>query len=228
MAIKREIDFSYQADRFIKPLTQQLPLITIDKGKLSIDRACPYTIKSTTGEPVITFDTREKPITAAQSPGIFVVRNSNIIFKASELDKQLIEQSKDSGLSARYDKAPPPDQDMDLFSTVDHAVIDQSSVNLLLNKFKKSVAILIFVMALPLGFLLCVLQSLIYGLLAMAIASANQIKLSYGTMVRLSTVAMTPVLLIDSLLKMRNLDSIIWGPIALAIMVWLYNICRTL
>ena len=219
MSIKRDIDFSYQADRFIKPVIQQLPVITINKGTLSIDRPSPYTIKSISGEPVLTFDTSEKPMTAAQAPGIFLVTKNHIVFKADELDKQIIEQSKDPALSARYDKAPTRDQDMDLFSTVDHAVVDQNSTNVLLNNFKKSVAIFIFVFALPLGFILCVLQSLIYGLLAMAIAGANQVNLSYGTMVRLSTVAMTPVLLIDSLLKMRNLDSIIWGPVALAITV---------
>jgi Protein of unknown function (DUF1189) len=224
MSIKTEIDFSYHADHFLKPLIQQLPAITINKGTLSINRPSPYTIKNSDGEAIITFDTGEKPMTPEHAPAIFLVTKKTIVFKGSQLDKQIIEQSKDPALAARYNKNPARDQDMDLFSTIDQAVIDQNTVNQVVDRFKNSVAFLLFIIALPLGFVLCVLQSLIYGLFAMAIASANQINLTYGTAVRLSTIALTPVLLIDSLLHMRNLvsllggvNSLLWSLVALSI-----------
>jgi len=219
LSIKIDMDFSYNADHFMKPIIEQLPVMTIDKGILSIDHVSPYTIKTTTGEALITFDTSDKPMNPPQAPGIFLVEKNTVIIKASELHKRLKEVNKESGASSPYDGTPPPDQNMDLFSGTDHAIIDQKTVNQSINSLKKLLAIFVFVIALPLGFILCVLQSLIYGLLAMAIASANQINLSYGAAVRLSVVAMTPVILMDSLLKLRHADSIFWGPIAFLITV---------
>ncbi len=219
MSIKKEMDFSYQVDHAIKPMLQQLPVITINKGILSIDRPSPYTLKGSNGEAIITFDTSKTPMTPAQAPGIFFVTNNNVIFKASELNKRMMEQSKDSSSSSAYKPDNTPDQNLDLFTNTDHAVIDQAAVERMVNSFKKSVAFFVFLFALPLSFIFCVLQTLIYGLIAKAIASASQVQLSYGTLVRLSTVALTPVLLIDSLLKVRNLDSLLWGPSAFIITV---------
>jgi len=226
MSIKSGMDFSYQADHFVKPWIQQFPVITVNKGILSIDQSSPYTVKNANGEAIITFDTSEKPMASTKAPGILLVTKKTVIFKASELDKQIIEQSKDPTLAARYRKTPTPDQDMDLFSTVDHAVIDQNTVNQLIGNVKKSVAFFVFLIFLPLGLIFCLLQSLIYGLFAMAIASANQINLTYGTAVRLATITLTPVLLIDALLHIRNLvsllpgpSSLLWSPVALAITV---------
>jgi hypothetical protein len=215
MSTKIEMEFSYKADHVLKPVIEQLPLMTIKKGILSIDRPSPYTIKGADGVAFITFDTRDNPMKPAEAPGIFLVEKNTAIFKPSEADKLLGVESKEPQLYKRAN----PDQNMDLFSNVDQAVIDQKSVNQVITTFKRSLAIGVFLVALPLGFILCMVQSLLYGLLAMAIASANQINISYGAAVRLSVVAMTPVLLVDSLLKLRNLNSIFWGPIALFITV---------
>ena len=217
MSVKLQIDFSYQIDHSIRPMIPQMPVITVDKGSLSIDKPSPYTVNGVDGKAKITFDTRDNPIKAADAPGIFLVKKNIIIFKESELDKQLAEVRE-----GKNDSSAPigrPDQEIDLFSTFDHAVMDQKVDNEFLDTIKKSIFVFVFPIALPCGFCLCVVQSLIYGLFAMAVASANQVSLSYASAVRLSIMAMTPVILLDSLLKLRNLDSIFWGPLALIITI---------
>jgi Protein of unknown function (DUF1189) len=215
MSAKIEMEFAYNADHVMKPVIEQLPVMTINKGILSIDHPSPYTIKGTSGEPFIIFDTRDKPLKSSEASCLFLVEKNTVIFKPSEADKLMIEHGKESGMY----RQPSPDQNMDLFSTVDQAVIDQKALVQAIGIFKKIFAIFIFVIGLPLGFILCALQSLFYGLLAMAIVNANKVNLTYGACVRLSVVAMTPVLLLDSLLKLRNANSVFWGPIALVITV---------
>jgi hypothetical protein len=216
MSAKIAMDIAYNADRVVKPIIEQLPVMTINKGILSIDHPSPYTVKGTSGEPIIIFDTRDKPLKSSEASCLFLVEKNTVIFKPSQADKLLPERSKDS---AAYEQQRNPDQNLDAFSTVDRAVIDQNAVIQGISTFKKIFAVFIFLIGIFVGFIFCALQSLIYGALAMAIANANKINLSYGSCVRLSVVAMTPVLLLDSLLKLRNAGSILWGPIALVITI---------
>jgi len=216
MSAKIEMDFAYNADRFMKPIIEQLPVMTINKGILSIDHPSPYTVKGNSGEPIVIFDTRDQPLKSSETSCLFLVEKNTVIIKPSQADKLLPEHTKDS---ASYEQQANPDQNFDVFSTVDQAVIDQNAVIQGINTFKKIFAVFTFIVGLLMGFILCAVQSLIYGALAVTVANANKLSLSYGACVRLSVLAMTPVLLLDSLIKLRNASSLLWGPIALVITI---------
>jgi Protein of unknown function (DUF1189) len=183
MSIKKQMDFTYFADHKVSPLIMEMPTVTIEKGLLSIDKPSPYTIKDSDDQPVITFDTREKPISPGTMPGTFLITKDSI-----------------------YGKNQPPEQKLDLSTMADHMVINQKVAQQFVTDFGRSIALIVFMIAVPIGFIFCILQSLIYGLIGLLMVRINKINLSYPVLVRLSAVAMTPVLLIDSIIKVRTID----------------------
>lgn len=198
MSIKKQLDAVYFADQFVTPIVQQMPTIVISKGVLSIDRPSPYAIKAGPDQPVIVFDTREKPIDPSECAGTYLITKNTVFYCPKN-------GSKEEMASIRDNKANQID-----LSTIDRALVDQQTANQFIKDIKKSVALIVFIIMVPLGFIFCVLQTLIYGLLGKLIANLNKVELSYGTLIRLSTVALTPVLLVDSLLKVRDINTGFW------------------
>ncbi len=187
MAIKKQMDLSYYVEHSINPIVQQMPVVTIDKGILSIDCPSPCTLKDSLGLPAVTFDTREKPMGIDEMPGNFLITKDSV-----------------------YAKGQPSDQKIDLSTMKDHTVIDKKVAKQFLADFCKSVGLIVFMIAVPLCFIFCILQSLLYALMGILITRLNKVELSYPALIRLSVMAMTPVLFIDSIIKVRGLDYAIW------------------
>ncbi len=202
MAAKKQIEINSIAEHDIYPFIEKMPKITIEKGILSIDRSSPFTMSNGAGIPVITFDTREKPMALEEIPSSFLVTKDSVCYKSAVT-------LGESSASAKYSKDQAKDQKLDL-STIDHQIIDQNAARQFVSDFCKSIGLIIFMIAVPLAFIFCLIQTLIYALLGLLIAKINKVDLSYGTLIRLSVVALTPVLLIDSIIKVRGLDLNLW------------------
>ncbi len=187
MSIKKQMDFNYFVDHKLSPVIVQMPVVTIDKGILSIDQPSPCTLKGSSGQPVVTFDTTDKPMDPEAMPGIFLVTKDSV-----------------------YGKHQPPEQKLDLSSITDHVVINKTVAQQFFADLGKSFALIVFIIAAPVGLVFCILQSLLYGLIGKGIARLNNVNLTYAALVRLSVVAMTPALLIDSIIKVRSVDVTTW------------------
>jgi hypothetical protein len=175
IAVKKQIDFAYIADHDFYPLAEQMPKTTIDKGIISIDKPCPYTMTNGQGRAIITFDTREKPIELKDVPGNFLVAKDGIYFKNTDV--------------AYSERKTSKDEKLDL-STIDHQIIDSTAAKQFIS----------------LAFIFCALQTLLYALIGRIVSKLSKVCLSYGTLIRIAAVALTPALLIDSILKVRGLD----------------------
>lgn len=214
MSIKKQMDMTYLAEHDIYPVVEQMPKLTIDNGILSMDKPSPLTLDNTSGAPVITFDTREKPMTLNEAPGAFLVTRDGVYYKTASAYTK-------AGAHLVYTEAQAKEQKFD-FSTVGHQVVDKNSARQFVSDFCRSFALIVFMIAVPVAFVFCVIQTLLYALLGILIARISKIELSYGTLIRLSTVALTPVLIVDSIIKVRGADAsllTIWPIAAMIITV---------
>jgi hypothetical protein len=74
-----------------------------------------------------------------------------------------------------------------------------------------------FGLLVPFGFLFCVIQTLIYALIGKIFTSVMGVDLSYPSLIRLSSVCLTPVLLVDSILKVSAINVGLWWLCAIVI-----------
>ena len=208
MSIKKQMDFVYFADHQIAPVIAQMPVVTIDKGILSIDKPTPCTLKNKDGETIITFDTSDKPMALDSIP-----EDTYLVTK-----KAIYMYSQKTGIGGWRRDAGGTQADFSTFP--DHVVFDQKAAHQFVSDLSKALPIIIFMIGVPVGFVFCLLQSLIYGLIGLIMIRLEKIDLSYGALVRLSAVAMTPALLIDSIIKVRSFDQTtyyLWPIVALII-----------
>ncbi len=248
-------------DQNVSPICEQMPKLSIDNGKATIDKTCPYKVTDPkTGRVIITFDTRDsEAVTENLSEGAIVVTSSKLIMvtpKGSHAyNNKNITKDADATKTEAFDSEPKAktagtgtrrilsgavkpstatfsdpnmsnssdareintkDVNVD-FSTVPHFSLDRSSLSDLAQFYKRWTWLFAFGLLMPMYFIFCLIQVLIYGLFGMAMSRMVKSELSYAALVRLSVVALTPVLLIDCALKVRGIFFSSWGPVALLI-----------
>ena len=213
------MDFVFPMNDDIGYIIQQIPTRVIMKnGILSINCPSPYTIKDASGQTVITFDTRNNTKSLSEGGKSFVVLTKDTVFLRGPL---AFDSDIDNILKFHYAS--------DFAKNIPLANVGNGTIEMRINKlpdanhwfagFKREVILLIYAIFVPFSFFICVLQSLIYGLIGIGIAKLSKIQMSYGTLVRLATVALTPGLLIDSILKLCRLNIEIWSFLAFVIAI---------
>jgi len=161
----------------VNPTLDKWPGVTVDGGKLSIDRASPYVVDF--GGSIIDFDTTSDAKFPAGKQGLLVT-NSSVHTVGPSGDNSIIELSQ--------------------YSTFPKMVLDKAMLLSIINLFKTWVGIVIFVFT-DLGLLLvCMFQTVFYALAGMIAAKAMNVDLSYSQLVRLTSVALTPVLILDAII----------------------------
>jgi hypothetical protein len=203
LAAQVQIVAAPKAQEIIDSIIDQTPNIKIEKGKLSIDKPSPFVIKEPkSGKALITFDTQDKPMTLEESKSVVLVTSRSVI--AQKRSALRSEGSTGKG------GAPIGEETYDL-STVDSFVFDKAAVEGMVHAFLKWLGVLLFVIWVPFAFVFSILQTLLYALIGRLFASNMSIELTYGTLVRLAVIALTPVLLLDSVLKVAGVNPPFWG-----------------
>jgi hypothetical protein len=193
MALQTQIVVVPMAQRIVDSVASQLPSVNIDKGVLSTDKPSPYVIIAPkTSKAVITFDTRPTPMSYEESKSDFLVTSHAIFTRKHGAESP-------SNDVERVDLAP-----------IDHCVFDTTTAKQTANSFLQWLGTLMFMLTVPFGFALCVFQTLIYALVGMIYCAIFSVKLGYPTLIRLSSVSLTPVLLIDSLQKVATVNFQAW------------------
>jgi len=210
-------------EQFNESMVNQLPAVTIEKGVLSIDKPTPYTIiEPKSGKAFITFDTRSKPMGIEESKSTLLITKDAIFsFTGSEHKntslneishgpgEKLQEEKSNHYLATdlrRYDLAP-----------IDHFAIDAVSTQQIMHSFFHGLGLGLFVILVPCGFIFCLLQTLLYALIGKMFCSMSAVELSYSTLVRLCSVALTPALLLDSLQKVAVVQLPGWTLISIVL-----------
>lgn len=182
--VKMQLGFSKFLDAEAPKFVRQIPTITISKGEVSIDKPVPYLIK---------YPGKEYPFAIIDTSGRYKSLDSTealVLLTKTEL----IIRQEDSGARS-----------IDL-SPVNSFVADRQRVNGWLDTMRKWFAVMIYPFALFFSFLYYVAQVLACAMLGTLYAKRFGLDLSYETLARLSAVSFTPVVILQSVHSLLDIE----------------------
>jgi hypothetical protein len=173
--IKGQLATSAWVDADSKEITKQIPAITISKGQVSTDVTTPYFIKDPkTGTDIAVIDTTGTYTSLENTEAKFLLTKSKLIMSKSATETQTYDLS---GVQSFY--------------------VDRSRVEGWLAAAKRWFIPVLYPLAVIFSFIFRAIQLLIYALIGLLFARMLHANLSYKTLVRLSAIAITPVLVLD-------------------------------
>jgi hypothetical protein len=176
LAVAYSVNVAVQ-DKTLQGIIRQLPLMDFTGGRLSIDKPLPYRIIDPTSNIVMVEFVKEHPMTVSDNePPIIVTQ-----------EFALAKDQKEPFSFADINSAYPglKFSGGDLMQLLDGAAI--------------TFTIILFIVLLPV-FIAHIFAALIYALIQSQLASKFGCKVDYSTAMRLAAVAMTPSILIASIL----------------------------
>ena len=160
----------------------QLPEITITDGELSISEAQPYYIKVPENNDVLAvIDTTGTIESLEDANAICLVTKSKITWRKSAVETQTFDLSK-----------------------IEEFSLNSEDVMGWLRTANKFLVVTVYPAALLGSYVFRIVQALIYGVAGLLFASWCKVRLSYGSLVRLAVVAMTPCMLGKTILGMSE------------------------
>jgi hypothetical protein len=169
-------------------IVAQVPEIRILNGVVQVDVEEPYTIREPDGGSVFAvIDTTGKITSLSQTEAVLLLTASRLAVRLNAGDARIID-----------------------LRTIASLKINQATVSQWLQDIQKWSPFVLFPLALGFSFLFRSVQALLYGGLGMAIATLQQIPLPFGAAVSIAIMAMTPLLLVDALLMLLNIDWPLW------------------
>lgn len=244
-------------DSFKVRFFPQIPVVSITKGHVSIDRETPYYIR-VDNTPVVMFDTakdgpaKDRPIKEVSIKEVSIKEGSikegsikeGSIKEGSIKEGSIKELAAKDGSKREVGAKDAPAKDAEFSPIVimsDKVLVMQPGTPLkkvvhpippdadfvleppmldrVINFLKQWLAIAVVLFMIPCAFVFCAIQTLIFAAVGKLFTGTMNVKLTYGELIRLSVMAMTPVLVLDTLLKMGNQIFLYWYGIWVVIVV---------
>ena len=157
-------------------LISQFPTITVEKGQASIEELQPYYITyPETGETIAIIDTTGSINSLDSAHAPILLTRTQLMFKKSEVETRTFDLSK-----------------------IDHYVLDKETLNGWIAMIKSYLALVIYPFLLIGSFVYRIIQMLIYAAIGLLFASICKTQLEYNQLLRLSVVAVTPCIIIGT------------------------------
>ncbi|HVQ37851.1 MAG TPA: DUF1189 domain-containing protein [Pyrinomonadaceae bacterium] len=177
--IKGQLGISAWVNGESKEITKQIPAITISKGQVSTDVPTPHIIKDPkTAEDIAIIDTSGTYQNLDSSDAKLLLTKSKLIVRRRATDSQT------------YD-----------LSGVQSFSLDQAKVDGWLATTKTWFTPIVYPLALISSFIFRAIQILIYALVGLGFARMLKTNLDFKALMRLSAIAITPVLLLNLLFE---------------------------
>ena len=172
--------FDEQAPKIV----DQVPVITIRQGEVSISEPQPYRIKDPeSGKLAAIIDTTGSITSLEDSEARLLLLKTTLLYKKDEFQTQ------------EYD-----------LSTVEEFTLTREDIYGWVKAIKALAPTVVFISALIGSYLARILQALVYALLGMAFAAICKVKFSYETLLRLAVVAVTPAMVVKTLVGALDID----------------------
>ena len=186
--IKAQLGISNWVDGDAKEITKQIPAITISKGQVSTDVTTPYFIKDPkTGTDIAIIDTIGTHTSLENTEAKLLLTKSKLIAMKNATETQTYDLS---GIESFY--------------------LDRARVEGWLAACKVWFVPVFYPLALIFSFIFRAVQILIYALIGLGFARMLHANLSYKTLMRLSAIAITPVLVLNLLFEFVPLQIPKW------------------
>jgi hypothetical protein len=169
------------------PLVQQLPTLTFTEAGVSINKPTPYFIKDKKGDVVAIIDTSGKYKDLEKTKAMFLLTRTQLFFREKPEETKV------------FDVAAVLQKTGHLSAIQKQFVLTPNDLNQVVEKFKVYGQIATGVSQVVLRFIYRFLQVLLYAVVGLLFAALLKTRLSYGTLVRLSAVALTPTLIVGAL-----------------------------
>jgi hypothetical protein len=166
------------------PIVLQVPEITITDGQVSITESQPYYISDPENDDVLAIiDTTGTIISLEDSDAFCLLTKNSLITRKNKFETQT------------YD-----------LSQVEHFVLDGDRIMSWLQTSKKFLVIAIYPFALLGSYIYRIVQALIYAAIGLLFASFCKVVLSYNTLLRLATVAVTPCIIAGTVFDLAGVS----------------------
>jgi len=176
--IKTHVGVSDFIDNEAPAFVEQVPEITIIDGEASIKEPQPYYITAPESNDVLAIiDTTGTIGSLGDANTMCLLTQTSFIYRQGEFETRT------------YD-----------LSEVEHFVLDSERITEWLQTFKKYVAIVLSPFALLGSYVYRIVQALIYAAIGLLFASLCKITLSYGALLRLAITAVTPCIIVSTVL----------------------------
>jgi hypothetical protein len=194
--IKLQVGVNRFVNTESKKITDQIPAITISHGKVSTNVPTPYYIREPeSGTPIAIIDTTGQYRRLDETPAnVLVLTDSKLIMRTDRETKS-------------YDLTP-----------VESFYLDKARVEGWLALLKTWCVPVSYPLALLFSFIVRIIKVLIYALIGLLFAYLLHANLGFQTLMRLAAVAMTPVLILDSILEFSPGHIPLWS-------IWAFLIC---
>ncbi|MBN1253848.1 MAG: DUF1189 family protein [Deltaproteobacteria bacterium] len=183
------------------PFVEQIPEITIQDGNVSINEPEPYFLYDPeTGDVIAIIDTTGFYDSLDNTEAYLLLTNNKFIVRKSEAERRV------------YD-----------LSQMDEFFLDQNTINNFIDIFKTYFPFVFYVFAVIFSFVFRLVLVLIYGAIGFLFCKIANVKLTYQTLIRLAVIASTPVIILDTVLEVSNVNIPFFWLICFAIvMCYLY------
>lgn len=200
--VKLQVSLIGTVDQYFPNFMDQVPSFTVKSGELSVQGEMPLIIRDPDSDQILFYIDTRGDAEPPEGEKIAVFMNKTTMITN---EKGKIEQRN--------------------FSDVPDIVFDQQKKKEFVNgvNFAKNFLWVLFPIPLFFGFMFCAVQVFIYGLIGMVFRALTNAELTYMQLVRLSVAAITPCLILDTLLKVGNITNPVWALLAaLMAMAYLY------
>ncbi|MHC4646247.1 MAG: DUF1189 family protein [Planctomycetota bacterium] len=180
--VKEYMDFSDFVEKEAPSVVEQVPRITIADGQVSIDEPQPYYIKDPdSGQVLAVIDTTDT-ITSPEDVNAFcLLTRTSVVAKKGEFETRSWDLSQ-----------------------VQNFVLDGDRIMGWLRTLKKFLVVLIYPLALVGSYFYRIIQALIYAAVGLLFAYLCKVKLSYAALLRLAVAAVTPCIILNTVLSVAD------------------------
>jgi hypothetical protein len=182
--VKLHYDFSGFVDNEAPKIVTQIPKLTITDGKASIDEPQPYSIVDPdSGVTIVVIDTTGSIRSLDETDAHILITETTVIYKKNEIQTDTFDLSE-----------------------IDEFTLTQDMINGWLETAKSGAVPVIYVGAVLGSFIFRILQSLIYACIGLLFASWCKTNIGYATLIRLSVIAVTPGIIVATILETAGID----------------------
>jgi hypothetical protein len=183
-AVQLQFSLRNFAENSAPAVITQVPEIKIANGEASALVVQPYTIRDPeSGKPLAIVDTTGATVSLDGSDAFLLLKKTEIVVKRNALDTRSVSLKE-----------------------IRNFTLNQNVINRVVN-LVRSYGVLVFaVLALIGAFIYRLVQALIYGALGLAIAGLLGTSVTYGRLLRLSVMAVTPVILVSTVVAVTRFN----------------------
>lgn len=182
MMVRINTGFAGFVNKDAPPVVEQIPEITITDGQVSIEEPQPYFIRDPDSNDVIAvIDTTGSIKSPEDANAFFLLTNTLIITKQSDFETRTVNLSQ-----------------------VKSFTVDSATITRWMHTAEKFLVIILYPLALLSSYVYRIIQALIYAAVGLLFASSCKVSLSYGALLRLAVVAMTPCIIIKTVFALAG------------------------